>query len=190
MKSKTIGIFLILIIIMYTVRVIYVNKHCIEPELIKYRIGEEVSIEDDYFDNSSEKMNGYTVTVLGTEVIPMDEFKKKYNNYVNETFSEYMYLVNVRFKNINNQYGNNAGIDLGQYILQETSYINYIDQEAYELINDFDSIQFSLRMNSEMEFILPFQIDSFFIDKNQLKKGNPQLVISLYPHKKVVELKE
>lgn len=60
--------------------------------------------------------------------------------------------------------------DLEQYILQETSYINYIDQEAYELINDFDSIQFSLRMNSEMEFILPFQIDSFFIDKNQLKK--------------------
>ncbi len=26
-------------------------------------------------------MNGYTVTVLGTEVIPMNEFKNKYNNY-------------------------------------------------------------------------------------------------------------
>ncbi len=110
--------------------------------------------------------------------------------YTNETFSEYMYLVNVRFKNINNQYDNNAGINLGQYILQETSYINFIDQEAYGLINDFDSIQFSLRINSEKEFIIPFQIDSFYIDKNQLKKGNPQLVISLYPHKKVVELKK
>lgn len=190
MKSKTISIFLILVIIMYTARVIYINKHCIEPELIKYKIGDEAAIENDYFDNSSEKMNGYTVTVLGTEIIPMDEFKNRYNNYANETNSEHMYLVNVRFKNINNQYGNNTGIDLGQYILQESSYINFIDREAYSLINDFDSIQFSLRMNSEMEFILPFHIDSFYIDKNRLKKGNPQLVISLYPHKKVIELND
>lgn len=155
---------------MYTARVIYVNKHCIQPELIKYKIGDEVAIENDYFDNSSEKMNGYTVTVLGIELIPINEFKNKYNNYDNETTSGYMYLVNVRFKNINNQFGNNAGIDLGQYILQESAYINFIDREAYGLINDFNSIQFSLRINSEMEFIIPFHIDSFYINKSKLKK--------------------
>lgn len=188
MKSKAISIFFSLIIIMYTARVIYVNKHCIQPELIKYKIGDEVAIENDYFDNSSEKMNGYTVTVLGTELIPINEFKNEYNNYANEISSEYMYLVNVRFKNINNQYGNNAGIDLEQYILQETSYINFIDREAYGLINGFDSIKFALRTNSEMEFVIPFGINSMYIDIEELKSGKPTLVVSLYPHKKVIEL--
>ncbi len=189
MKSKfIIHISILMLIIIYTIRVIYVSNHSLAPEIITYNIGDEVAIENDYFDNSSEKMNGYSVTVLDAKIMPIEEFENLYNNYNNNMNAEYMYLLKVRFKNTDNSYGNNAGIDLGQYILQESSYINFIDREAYDLINDFDSIKFSLRLNSEMELIIPYHIDPFYINIKKLRKGNPQLVVSLYPHKKVIRL--
>jgi hypothetical protein len=178
----------VVIVTAYISRVVYINTHSLAPEIVTYKTGDTVPIEDDFFDSSSEKMNGYSITVLETNLRTMDDFQSEYVDYSNEMHGEYIYLIKVIFRNDKNELGENAGINLAQYMLQETSYINLIDREAYGLINDFDSLTFSLRPDSEMEFVIPFRIDSTYIDADKLKSGNPELVVLLYPHKKMIEL--
>lgn len=186
-KISFIIIFVILIIV-YTIRLLYINNNTFVPELITYNIGEEVSIENDFFDNSSEKMNGYSLVVKDTNVISIDDFKSEYSTFENEMHADYIYLVKVVFKNNDNEFGESAGINLGQYILQKNSYINFPDKEAFQLINSIDSLMFSLRVNSEKELIIPFDMDTNYIDVKKLKSGVPSLVVSLYPHKKIIKL--
>lgn len=189
MKNKILVISIsLLLVIVYISRVFYVNSNTLAPEIVKYKIGDEVPIEDDFFDQSSEKMNGYSIKVTDTNILTIDEFESKYGEYENEFHAECIYIVTAIIKNNNNSFGESAGIDLGQYILQQNSYINFIDREAYKLTNEIDSIKFSLRENSEMEFIIPFDINSMYIDTEKLKLGMPTLVVSLYPHKKIIEL--
>ena len=189
MKNKIFIISLLLFLaIIYTIRVIYLNSNTLAPEEVKYKIGDEVAIENDFFDSSTEKMNGYSVTITDTNVLSIDEFKSEYGEFKNEGHAEYIYLVKATFKNENNKFGEKAGINLGQYILQENSYINFIDREAYGLTNEIDSLMFSLRENSEMEFVIPFTINPMYINIEKLKSGEPTLVVSLYPHKKIIEL--
>lgn len=190
MRNRLITIILLLIMaITYIVRGVYINSHSLAPKLISYKIGDEVSIDNDYFDNSLEKMNGYSVSVLNNDIISINDFMQMYSSYNNELNADYMYLIKVEFRNIDNDYGTNAGIDLGQYILQESSYINFVDREAFSLINGSDNIKFALRRDSTKELIIPFHIDTFYIDIKKLKNGNPKLVVSLYPNKKTIELK-
>lgn len=189
MKNKIFVISILLFLaIFYILRVISVNSNTLGSEEMKYRIGDEVLIENDFFDSSSEKMNGYSVTVTDINILSIDEFKSEYGEFENEMHAEYIYLVKTTFKNENNKLGEKAGIDLGQYILQENSYINFINREAYKLTNEIDSLTFSLRENSEMEFVIPFTIDSMYINIEKLKSGDPTLIVSLYPHKKIIEL--
>lgn len=189
MKHKRMIIALsIITLLSYVTRVIYINNNSFAPEIKTYKIGDEVLIENDFFDRSTEKMDGYSVTVLGTEMISVDKFQLKYSDYENGLNADSIYLVRVLFKNIDNTLGVNSGINLGQYMIQHGSYINYVDREAYGLINKFDSLSFCLRTNSEKEFILPFDINSRYIDEGTLQSWNTTLVVSLYPHKKVIIL--
>lgn len=183
-----ITILLLILITTYISRVYYVNSHTYAPDELPYKMNSEVQIENDYFDSSSELMNGYSVTVLDNDIISVDEFQQQYHDYKNRMNAEYICLVKARFKNVDNDLGDNAGIDLGHYILQEESYINFMDKEAYELINGFSSIKFSLRLNSEIDIIIPFRVDTEYINVEKLKIGNPTLIVSLYPHKKIIEL--
>ena len=76
--------------------------------------------------------------------------------------AEYIYLVKARFRNM--------------------------DKQAYKLINGFNSIKFSLRYNSEIDIIIPFHVDAEYINVEKLCVGKPMLIVSLYPHKKIIEL--
>ena len=187
MKTKVIELVsTIVILIGYIGRVSYVYNHSVKAKSVYYSIGEEVEIGDDYFDTSQERMKGYSVTMLDYEVVSIEEFKERYPDYHNERKAEYMCMIKARFRNIDNNYGNAAGIDLGQYILQNRAYINFIDRDAYPLINGFDSLKFALRVNTEKEMILPYHIDSLYISASKLKNGDSQLVVSLYPNKKII----
>jgi hypothetical protein len=177
-----------LAIVIYLARINYLYNNSYAPKKLSYKMQENVQIESDYFNNSSEKMNGYSITVLNTELVSVEEFKRKYSNYTNRMNAEYVYLITACFKNENNQDGDAAGIDLAHYILQEKSYINFLDREAYALVNGFDTIKFSLRVNTEYEIIIPFHIDLDYINVKRLRTGSPKLILSLYPHKKMIDL--
>lgn len=193
MKMKNRFTFLvisIIIIIAYIVRVVHINSDNISPDIITYKLGDEVPIEDDYFNSSDEKMNGYTIKVLDTEIISMEKFQTEHSSFISDLQAENIFIVKVLVRNVDNTLESNAGINFGHYLIQEGSYINMLNRDAYPFVNKFNSLSFSLRCDSEMEFILPFNIDSQYIDVEKLKSGEPTLVVSLYPHKKVIELND
>ena len=86
--------------------------------------------------------------------------------------------------------GNEAGIDLMQYILQESAYTTLVETNYFKYLNDFDALKFALRENSEKEIVVPFRIITQNVDINQIKNGCPTLVVSLYPHKKIIKLND
>lgn len=193
MKMKNRFTFLvisIIIIIAYIVRVVHINSDNISPDIITYKLGDEVPIEDDYFNSSDEKMNGYTIKVLDTEIISMEKFQTEHSSFISDLQAENIFLVKVLVRNVDNTLESNAGINFGHYLIQEGSYINMLNRDAYPFVNKFNSLSFSLRCDSEMEFILPFNIDSQYIDVEKLKSGESTLVVSLYPHKKIIELSD
>lgn len=63
-----------------------------------------------------------------------------------------------------------------------------MDRDAYRTINSVDAYAFALKIETKKELIIPFGIDTEYVDIQQIEKGVPQLVISAYPHKKVVNL--
>lgn len=186
MKCKfTLLVISVVIMITYIARVVYINSDNISPDITTYKLGDEVPIEDDYFNSSEEKMNGYTIKVLDTEIISMEKFQAEHSGFVSDLQAENIFLVKVLVRNVDSTYG---GINFGHYLIQEGSYISFLNRDAYPFVNKFGTLTFSLRTNSEMEFILPFNIDSQYIDVEKLKSGDPTVVVSLYPHKKVIEL--
>ena len=188
MKKTILALCLSLLTTAYILRVYHVNKTAVVPTIIKYTIGMEVAIEEDFFDTVAENMNGYTVTILDSSLLTMDEFMKKYGSIEDDNYemSDYMVVVQAEFRNRSNSFGESAGINLSQYILQENSFITYMDREAYKYINKFDSLAFSLNLDTKRVFILPFEVDK---ETAQLmKRNNPELVISLFPNKKVIEM--
>ena len=191
MKIKILAFVLIVTLLSISItKISVVNSKNYKPKTLFYTLCDEVQIEGDFFESSSEKMDGYSITVLNTEIISTKDFIDQNNSYSNKMNGEYLYLVKVKFRNINNKYGNSAGIDIGQYILQHNSYINFVEREAFQLINNIETHKIALRENTEMEFTLPFHIVSDYIDVNKLNNKDTQLVVSLYPQKKVIQLRK
>lgn len=184
-------IIVIVAVTVYAIRVYHINSTVIKAIPLQYTMGTEVAIEDDYFDSSSEGMKGYTVTVTNTDLLTIDEYQEMYGKVDEFTYSvtEYMLLVHVKFRNKSNALGSSAGINLGQYILQDKAFITYMDRDAYVQLNNLDALAFSLRYDSEKDFIIPFGINTDYIDIKQIENGSPELIVSLYPHKKSIVLR-
>lgn len=155
-----------------------------------YNIGDEVPLEKDFFFNIGESAEGYSITVLDTYYLPVDEFKKQYNITDNSflEFSEYVYMIKANFKNNNSTTSENTGISINRLVLQESSFISYPDTKAFMLINEFDYAGFSLSPAQEREFIIPFGINEDYININRLNTSETRLVVSLYPNKKMINL--
>ena len=192
MKYKIIVCALTLIIIFGGV----IRFSCINKEMQiyasvekKYNIGDEVPFENDIFFYGDERANGYSITVLDTSYISIDEFKDKYHISLDDTlleFSDYVYMVRANFKNSNGNDDGRTGVNVNQLILQETSFITYPDKTAFMLLNDFDYLTFSLSPKKEREFIIPFGINKDYININNLINGDTRLVVTLYPNKKTI----
>lgn len=155
-----------------------------------YNIGDEVPFEKDFFFNTGEIADGYSITVSDTSYFTINEFKEKYNiNYDSILeFSEYVYIIRVKFKNNNTNSSEKTGININHLILQETSFISYPDMDTFMFLNDFDYFGFSLSSNKEREFIIPFGINEDYININELINGDTKLVVTLYPNKKMINL--
>lgn len=182
-KKVTIITVALVLIMLYAWRFHYINSQVLYPVEIIYGKNEEAEIGNNFFNSNSEKMNGYSVTVKDKELMDIKDFLSKYNVEKTEAFenNDYICLVTVDFRNISNKAGENAGINVGEYMITNKGYMNYCDHTAYEYVNDYKSLLFSLREGTSKEFIIPFTISEDAITKEEFIKGDPQLVISLYP---------
>lgn len=190
MKNFILGMAFFILAITYMLRVNFVNTTLPLPVTLKYEMGAEVAIEDDFFDSSDENMNGYTVTVLGTELLTIDEFIALYEIEDSSEYDylEYVYLVTASFRNMSNKYGEMGGINLSKYVLQKSSYITYMDIELYYMVNNVNAYSFSLNPGTKKKLIIPFGIDTAYIDVERINDEFPRLVVTEYPHKKIIEL--
>lgn len=181
---------LIFLIVICGVRIYYVNTRPIYPINKVYAKNTEVDIENDFFDSAKEKMNGYSIEVLDTEIISISDFYNKYNVSQNDYDDnyDYMYLVKAKFRNNTNEMGENAGINLYNYMLINNSFMTLSDFKAYKYVNGFSEPRFSLRKGTNEDLIIPFAISEEKISIKKLKKGNSQLIISLYPTRKAISL--
>lgn len=187
---KKVCICCIIVFILFAVRVYAINSKEYYPIELKYKLNECVSLEGDFFNSINENMDGYFITVLGIDIIPIEDFIKTYEALDTEYFhkQDYVYLVTVNFNNVSSELNREAGINLDEYIIQNGAYINYIERDVFSYVNDFDSYRFCLSPNSEKKVVIPFTISEQFINIDEFQNGEPQLVVSLYPHKKVVSL--
>ena len=189
MKHKSIVFFVTIMVMFYIIRVSNLNDNTYFPDETIYNIGEEVELNEDFFNTSTENSDGYTLKVIDSEIYSIDDFIVKYNVKNNNIKCfDYVYVVKANFKNISNDKIGEAGINLSHYILQETSYITLMENDILSIVNNFDQNSFSLYLNSEKEIMIPFAISKKGIDIEHLINGKLQLVVSLYPNKKVIKL--
>ncbi|MDE7422617.1 MAG: DUF5028 domain-containing protein [Lachnospiraceae bacterium] len=183
----------IILILVWGVRFYLVNQDIDIPIVQVFPKGIEVPVEKDFFINSDEDMDGYTITVLDAELLSVEDFLKHYNVMEQAellgNFTDYIYMVRVTIGNQNNPFVNEKGINLNAYYLKGTDYILSLEDGCYQLANpDMPGTSFSLRQGTSMELILPFSVMSYQTSRKHILDDPPKLQISLYPHQKLIEL--
>lgn len=193
-RKKSIGIVLTVVLIFaWGIRFYFVNQDIDIADVRVFQKGVEVPIEKDFFYNSEEDMDGYTVTVLDAELRSVDDFLNDYDASdqmeLLGNFTEYIYVVRVSIGNQYNAFVNEKGISLRSYNLKGTDYILSLEDICYQIANpDMPGTSFSLQQGTSMELILPFAVLPELTSRKHLQEDPPKLVISLYPQQKLIEL--
>ncbi len=174
------------------IRFYLVNKDVDAPVIQVYEKGEEVPIGKDFFDYASEGMDGYTITVLDAELLPAADFLQKYDAADQAEnlglFTDYIYTVHILAANRHNPYTGEKGVALQQYVLQGTDYVLSLEDTCYRIANpDMPGTSFSLREGTDMEITLTFDVMSGTTGIRHIMDDPPGLLITQYPHKKVIE---
>lgn len=171
-------------------RINNVNSSAGYPVLQEYAIGEEVPMEKDFFDTLDDTADGYSITVTDKELLTREQFCEKYNADINDIDdnSDYLYLISVNVKNIDNDKGSKNGINFRHFIFQNRGYINYLDDTAYPYVNDFKEFSFCLKYNTDKDFVIPIGISADHLSMSDIENGDSKLVVTLYPHKKSISL--
>lgn len=182
----------VILLTLYILRVIAVNKDMKDAPLITYRIGEEVMFEDDILMDFT--MKGYSITITDAEILTYEEYLKKYD--LKDRFSdmpEKVYDVTILLKNIDADA--ETGLNFKDFSVQSGAERACFCYELYGASNPKVGGEYAvaLRSDSEMEFYLPFALwEADFRTKtwNNLEDLDMNFVATLYPNKKVVRLKK
>lgn len=175
------------------IRFYTVNKDVDKPIVQVFSKGEEVPIGQDFFDYANEDMDGYTVTVLGAELLSVQDFLQRYDATeqaeILGRFTDYIYTVRVSVANQHNPYTDQKGIALQRYALQGTDYILSFEDTCYQIANPgMPGASFSLRQGTNMEVTLTFDVMSKVTGIKHLSDDTPKLLITQYPHQKMITL--
>ena len=202
--KKKIAVFspIVLFLIVWAFAVWNINATAEKPIVETYSMQDTVAYGENYFRRSDNIIDGYTVTVLSAEIVPYEEYAQKQGitppgRMTDETGNflyrpEYVYDVEVRFSNTDNEEGT---VDMFDTLL--------VNGDALMLRANADlwdkmypqlagSYSFRLRPNTEMVFHLPFVVEAVYSERypmERVQKEKMSLVISQYPVKKVIELK-
>ena len=192
MKKKIIILSILVFVILWGVRFSAVNRNVDKAETILYPRGEIVPVGEDYFDYASEHMEGYTVQVLGAELVTAEEFLERYDALDRLPdlgwYTNYIYAVRVSIGNEDNPYGEEKGISLMQYQLLGPNYILSIEDVCFSLANPtMPGLSFALRQNTSKEILLPYAVMNWETSCEHILKDPPRLQITQYPHQKLLE---
>lgn len=202
--KKKIAVFspIVLFLIVWAFAVWNINATAEKPIVETYSMQDTVAYGENYFRRSDNIIDGYTVTVLSAEIVPYEEYVQKQGitppeRMTDETGNflyrpEYVYDVEVRFSNTDNEEGT---VDMFDTLLvNDDALMLRVDADLWDCMYPqlAGSYSFRLRPNTEMVFHLPFVVEAVYSERYPMKrvqKEKMSLVISQYPVKKVIELK-
>ncbi len=178
------------------------NATAEKPIVETYSMQDTVAYGEDYFRRSDNILDGYTVTVLSAEIVSYEEYAQKQEITLPERMTdetgnflyrpEYVYDVEVRFSNTDNEEG---AVDMFDTLLvNDDALMLRVDADLWDCMYPqlAGSYSFRLRPNTEMVFHLPFVVEAVYSERypmERVQKEKMSLVISQYPVKKVIELK-
>lgn len=170
-----------------------VNRDVSLPVVQTFPKGEAVAVGEDFFSYGDEEMDGYLITVLDAELLPAAAFLKRCGEEGNAEllgiFTDYIYVVRIRVTNESNPYEGEKGIPLQQYVLKGTDYILSLEESCFLLSNPkMPGASFSLKKGTSMEMNLTFDVMSQTVSLEHLREDVPKLVISQYPHQKMINI--
>lgn len=203
MKNKiAILSFIGLLLAVWAFAVWNINATAEKPIVETYSMQDTVAYGENYFRRSDNIIDGYTVTVLSAEIVPYEEYAQKQGitppeRMTDETGNflyrpEYVYDVEVRFSNTDNEEGT---VDMFDTLLvNDDALMLRVDADLWDCMYPqlAGSYSFRLRPNTEMVFHLPFVVEAVYSERypmERVQKEKMSLVISQYPVKKVIELK-
>ena len=202
--KKKIAVFspIVLFLIVWAFAVWNINATAEKPIVETYSMQDTVAYGENYFRRSDNIIDGYTVTVLSAEIVPYEEYAQKQGitppeRMTDETGNflyrpEYVYDVEVRFSNTDNEEGT---VDMFDTLLvNDDALMLRVDADLWDCMYPqlAGSYSFRLRPNTEMVFHLPFVVEAVYSERypmERVQKEKMSLVISQYPVKKVIDLK-
>lgn len=202
--KKKIAVFspIVLFLIVWAFAVWNINATAEKPIVETYSMQDTVAYGENYFRRSDNIIDGYTVTVLSAEIVPYEEYAQKQGitppeRMTDETGNflyrpEYVYDVEVRFSNTDNEEGT---VDMFDTLLvNDDALMLRVDADLWDCMYPqlAGSYSFRLRPNTEMVFHVPFVVEAVYSERypmERVQKEKMSLVISQYPVKKVIELK-
>lgn len=185
-------------------RVIWLNAHTPFPERVVYAMGEKVPYDDDFFLSSREQRGEYSLTVKSAAVLPLREYAaihqltlSERNSYGPIFWPDNVLEVIVEVERAEgfDEREASGGIDLFQTLLTTHNLRLPIKWELFDQL--YPQLQeqkgFQLQPGTSMEFRLPFTPetaeDQTVADEEYLKTKTFYLNLTLYPHKKQVEVR-
>lgn len=151
----------LILLILYTARVIVVNKNADRVPVYIYDVGETVDFGNDYVDTVEECIDGYAVQVLGYEVVDTRELYERYNmgqaDEATVKNTPFYCLLKVRIYNKDCDLGEEGGLMLDRYSLTSDNYMALVSENVFcTMYPDMPGTSFSLRKGTSMEFELPY----------------------------------
>lgn len=203
MKKKIVILsFIGLLLAVWAFAVWNINATAEKPIVETYSMQDTVAYGENYFRRSDNIIDGYTVTVLSAEIVPYEEYAQKQGitppeRMTDETGNflyrpEYVYDVEVRFSNTDNEEGT---VDMFDTLLvNDDALMLRVDADLWDCMYPqlAGSYSFRLRPHTEMVFHLPFVVEAVYSERypaERVQKEKMSLVISQYPVKKVIKLK-
>jgi hypothetical protein len=191
-QIKIIAVLIIftLLIVAYAYRVMAVNRKMPSAPVIKYDKGKDVEMGDDVLINYT--MKGYSIKVNDAQPMTYKEFLKKYkvdDEYTN--VPDKVYDVEVTIKNIDAD--SKTGINLNELYVQGIDVCASLDDNLLGQANPRlkGASAIALRKNSSFKVNLPFALFKYNFRSsvwNDLDNYDMNLVVTLYPTKKVIKL--
>lgn len=178
--KKYIGIFTILLLSVWGIRVHQVNESFVKPETVICSSLESMQYKD------------LDITISGMKLV--SESALKIENCETSCLGEIYALVYV---DIANKSETNQKLDLTSFVLQSGAYKNMIVMDVFQNINEKQHSISTLNPNIESgqtgSVILVYLIPSYQFTERQWKMvryRNYQMIISLYPIKRIIEITE
>lgn len=190
-KFIIIGCSLVLMLL-WGFRIVDVSREATVAEEEIYDFNEDVDLGKNYFHSSEEIAEGYTITVLDSEILTLEDYTGKYDfdpSYINPDVNSsfpvtHIYEVRVKLKNVANDHAGEQGIDFSQYALLGVDYRLGLEYDAYAISNPTmeGSLGVSVKKGDEFEFVLPFAIRNYSgLMKHILNNDTPFLQVTQYP---------